>query len=55
MNHRIKTKFITMLALILLSGAVFSHENDTAKEAKSKMFSGLETSAGKTVLAFIKP
>lgn len=54
MNHRIKTKFITMLALILLSGAVFSHENDTAKEAKSTMFSGLETSAGKTVLAFHK-
>jgi ketosteroid isomerase-like protein len=52
MKHIIQTKFLTMFALILLSGVVFSHGNKTDKNAKQTMFSGLETPAGKTVLAF---
>lgn len=54
MKHIIQTKLLTMFGLILLNAAVFSHENEVDKEAKSTMFSGLETSAGKTVLAFHK-
>jgi hypothetical protein len=52
MKHIIHTKLLTMIALILLSGVVFSHGNETDKKAKPTMFSGLETPAGKTVLAF---
>nr|WP_297348475.1 nuclear transport factor 2 family protein [uncultured Glaciecola sp.] len=54
MKHVIQTKFLTLVALIVLSGAVFSHENEIEKETKSTMFSGLETPAGKAVLAFHK-
>ena len=54
MKHAIKTKLLTVVTLILLSVSVFSHENEAKKEANSTMFSGLETPAGKTVLAFHK-
>jgi ketosteroid isomerase-like protein len=54
MKHIIQPKLLTIFTLILLNGSVFSHENETDKEAKSTMFTGLETSAGKTVLAFHK-
>jgi len=43
-----------MLILIVASASVFSHEPTAEKKDEPAMFSGLETPAAKTVLAFHK-
>lgn len=52
MKHLNQAKFLTLLMALVISTAVLSHEPTAKKQSDSALFSGLQTYAGKTVLAF---
>ncbi len=54
MKNTIHKGLLAFVAIVALSPFAFSHDGDTHNEAKASMFTGTETTAAKTVLAFHK-
>ena len=54
MTNTIHKGLLAFVAIAALSSFAFSHDGDPHKEAKASMFTGTETTAAKTVLAFHK-